>query len=176
MREPSAPVEAGVDVPACAAGVGRPREWLVLLVISVGGAAGALARYGLTVALPHAPGTFAWSTFVVNVSGCLLIGALMVAITEVWRAHPLVRPLLGVGVLGGYTTFSAYIIDVQQLVAAGAPTLALAYLAGTALAALAATWCGMKAARLLLRSATQAAEADEATSGGAGGTGSGVRR
>src|SRR6185503_14749578 len=100
--------------------------WAVLGVVALGGAAGAVGRYGLAVAWPHRPGTFPWATFVTNVTGCLLIGVLMVLITEVWSAHRLLRPFLGTGVLGGYTTFSTYTVDVQQLVAAGAPRTALA--------------------------------------------------
>lgn len=79
--------------------------WPVLAVISAGGVTGALARYGLAEAFPHAVDRFAWATFGINVSGCLLIGVLMVLVTEVWSTRWLLRPFLGTGVLGGYTTF-----------------------------------------------------------------------
>jgi CrcB protein len=125
--------------------------WSVLGTISAGGALGALARYGLATAWPHPPGQFPWSTFVTNVSGCFLIGILMVLITEVWSAHRLIRPFLGVGVLGGYTTFSTYTADVQQLVAAGAARTGLLYLAGTLAAALAAVYAGVTATRAITR-------------------------
>jgi len=78
--------------------------WSVLGAISVGGALGALGRSGLATAWAHSPGQFPWATSVTNISGCFLIGFLMVLITEVWSAHRLIRPFLGVGVLGGYTT------------------------------------------------------------------------
>ncbi|MEW9551573.1 fluoride efflux transporter CrcB [Nonomuraea sp. NPDC050783] len=135
------PIDPDVDlhVPA-QRGEARPA---VLAVIAAGGALGALARHGAQSALPAAPGGFPWATFWVNVSGCLLIGVLMVVITEVRRPHPLARPFLGVGVLGGYTTFSTYAVDVQRLVGAGAPVTGLAYLAGTLAAALAAVAAGM---------------------------------
>jgi CrcB protein len=123
----------------------------VLGAIAAGGVLGALARYGLAVAWPHRTGRFPWATFITNVSGCLLIGVLMVLITEVWVAHRLLRPFLGVGVLGGYTTFSTYAVDVQQLVAAGAPRTALLYLAGTLAAALAAVSAGLTLTRLAAR-------------------------
>lgn len=119
----------------------------VLAVISAGGVLGALARYGLATAWPHQQGRFPWATFVTNVSGCLLIGVLMVLITEVWSAHRLLRPFLGTGVLGGYTTFSTYTVDVQRLVAAGAARTALLYLAGTLTAALLAVYAGAALAR-----------------------------
>jgi CrcB protein len=120
----------------------------VLGAVALGGALGALARYGLATAWPHPPAGFPWATFVTNVSGCFLIGILMVLITEVWSAHRLIRPFLGVGVLGGYTTFSTYTGEVQQLVAAGAARTGLLYLAGTVLAALAAVYAGVSATRL----------------------------
>ncbi len=121
--------------------------WPVLAVISAGGVAGALARYGLAEAFPHAAQGFAWATFGINVSGCLLIGGLMVLVSDVWPTRRLLRPFLGTGVLGGYTTFSTYIIDIQQLLAAGAARTALAYLASTLLTALAAVYAGITLTR-----------------------------
>jgi fluoride exporter len=128
-------------------GVARP-PWDVLAVISVGGVLGALARYGLAAAWPHRRDHFPWATFTTNVSGCLLIGVLMVLISEVWVAHRLLRPFLGVGVLGGYTTFSTYTVDVQQLLSARAVGTGLLYVAGTLVAALAAVYVGSTATRL----------------------------
>ncbi|MGI5201746.1 fluoride efflux transporter FluC [Spirillospora sp. CA-108201] len=129
----------------------REGPWGVLAAIAAGGAVGALARHGLGNAFPHRAGEFPWAVFWVNVSGCLLIGVLMVLITETWRAHRLVRPFLGVGVLGGYTTFSTYVVDIQELVNHGAPLVGLAYLAGTLAAALAAVYTGVRVTRLLAR-------------------------
>ncbi|MFI0423033.1 fluoride efflux transporter FluC [Spongiactinospora sp. 9N601] len=130
---------------------GRKGEAATLAAVAAGGAAGAVARYALTEAFPHPPGAFAWATFGINVCGCLLIGVLMVLITEVRRAHPLVRPFLGVGVLGGFTTFSTYIADVREALAAGHPLTAAAYLAGTLVAALAAVTAGVLLTRALFR-------------------------
>jgi len=117
----------------------------VLAVIAVGGALGSVARYGLNVALPYSGG-FPLSTFVENVAGCLLLGALLVVLTELRRPHRLVRPFLGTGVLGGFTTFSTYAVDSVTRDNAG---LALAYVVLTLLAALGATWAGITAARRL---------------------------
>jgi CrcB protein len=119
----------------------------VLAAISVGGAVGSLARYGLGVALPPGRTGFPWATFGINAVGSLLIGVLLVLVVEVWEAHPLVRPFLGVGVLGGFTTFSTYVVDVQRLVDAGAAGTALAYLAATLVAALAAVYVGLTITR-----------------------------
>jgi CrcB protein len=112
---------------------------------------GAEARYGVSLLLPHPPDAFPWSTLLVNAVGCLLIGVLMVVINELTTPHRLARPFLGVGVLGGFTTFSTYAVDVQRLLLAGHPGTALAYLAGTVAAALVAVSLGATATRITLR-------------------------
>jgi CrcB protein len=120
-----------------------------LAVVAAGGVLGALCRYGLGVAVPTAPGHYPWTTFWVNVSGCALIGILVVLVTEGWPgAHPLLRPFLGTGFLGGYTTFSTYTVEVTRL---GVTWTALAYLFGTLAAALVATYAGMLGTRLMIR-------------------------
>ncbi|WP_229405359.1 CrcB family protein [Micromonospora sp. NBRC 110038] len=140
----------------------RAHPAVVLGVIAAGGVLGALARAGVQAAFPHPPTGFGWATFGVNVSGCLLIGALMAVVTT-GRVPPLTRPFLGVGVLGGYTTFSTYVVDVRQAAAAGAAGTALAYLAATLLGAVAAVWVGDAAAGRLLGRATGAREGETAT-------------
>jgi fluoride exporter len=115
----------------------------LMSAISAGGVLGALARYGVQAAHPHPPGGFDWAVFAINVSGSLLIGIIGVLIASSPRTHRLVRPFLVTGVLGGYTTFSAYIVDIERALAAGAPRTALLYGAVTLVAALAAAWCGM---------------------------------
>jgi fluoride exporter len=121
----------------------------VLVVIAVGGMAGAAARHGVSLAAPTAPGGLPWSTLIVNTSGCVGIGVVMVLIVEAHQAHRLVRPFLGVGVLGGYTTFSTYTVDAQVLIASGRPGVALGYLAGTAVAAVVAVQIGIVLTRAL---------------------------
>ncbi|WP_219416928.1 fluoride efflux transporter FluC [Pseudonocardia nigra] len=121
----------------------------VLGAIAAGGVLGAEARYGLGLALPHAPKGWPWSTLLVNISGCLLIGVLMVVITELVRPHRLVRPFLGVGVLGGYTTFSTATVDALTLLDAGRPAAALGYLVATPALAVLGCAIGVVAARLL---------------------------
>lgn len=122
----------------------------VVAAVSVGGALGASARYGASLLWPTHTGGFPWTTFWVNVVGCFVIGAFMVVITEAWAAHRLVRPFFGTGVLGGFTTFSTYAVDIQRLVDTGHPRTALAYLAATLVAALAAVWLAVTAARRVL--------------------------
>ncbi|SCG67523.1 FluC/FEX family fluoride channel [Micromonospora inositola] len=123
----------------------------VLGAIAAGGVLGGLARAGVQAAFPYAPTGFPWATFGINLTGCLLIGVLM-AVIGARPVHPLVRPFLGVGVLGGFTTFSAYAVDAQRAVVAGAAGTALAYLAATLVGALLAVWAGdAMTARLLAR-------------------------
>ncbi|WP_327426624.1 fluoride efflux transporter CrcB [Streptomyces sp. NBC_01236] len=122
----------------------------VVAMVALGGAIGATARYGATRLWPAETGGFPWTTFWVNVVGCAVIGAFMVVITDVWAAHRLVRPFFGTGVLGGFTTFSTYAVDIQKLVDAGHPGTGFAYLAATLFAALAAVWLAVTAARRAL--------------------------
>jgi CrcB protein len=118
-------------------------------VIAVGGAVGALARYGVGLWRPTVPGGFPWGTFAINVVGCLLIGVLMVLVTDVFTGRPLLRPFLGVGVLGGFTTFSTYANEVRALLRPGSVPVAFGYLAGTLVSALVAVVLGMVLARRL---------------------------
>jgi fluoride exporter len=136
-------------------GPARPSAWRaqapVVTVVALGGAIGATARYALSLAWPTAPGGFPWATFWTNVSGCAVIGVFMVIITDVWAAHRLVRPFFGTGVLGGFTTFSTYAVDIQRLLDGGHTRTALGYLAATLLAALAAVWAAAAATRRVLK-------------------------
>ncbi|MTD14840.1 hypothetical protein GIS00_12900 [Nakamurella sp. YIM 132087] len=138
------PVDADVDLrdPRQRAEL-RRRHGSVLGAVALGGAVGALARYGIGLLWPAAPGTIPWDVLVINVSGSLLIGVLMVLVVERPGAHRLLRPLLGTGVLGGYTTFSTYALDVHRLVEGGHPGAAAGYLVGTLAGALFGTWAGL---------------------------------
>lgn len=145
------PVDPDVDLhdPGQRRGV-RRRGAAVVAVIAAGGALGAAARQGVSLGIPSGDGGLPWATLLVNVSGCLLIGVLMVLIVEARRVHRLVRPFLGVGVLGGYTTFSTYTVEAQVLIAAGRPGVALGYLVGTAAAALVAVQLGVISTRVIV--------------------------
>lgn len=102
----------------------------VLVAVFVGGMLGALARWGLDIAIPHAAGGFPWSTLLINVTGSfalgLLTGGLWIERTPRW-----VRAGLGPGFLGTYTTFSAVALAVVVLGSSGSILLALLYLAAT---------------------------------------------
>ncbi len=144
------PIDSDVDltVPAQRDELAR-RPAAVLGAIAAGGVLGAEARAGLVAVLPGRG--FPVGTLLVNASGCLLIGVLMVLVAEAGRGGPLVRPFLGVGVLGGYTTFSGYAVDAQRLLDAGRAGVAVATLAATPVLALAAVWLGARLTRAAVR-------------------------
>ncbi|MFJ8888654.1 fluoride efflux transporter FluC [Streptomyces sp. NPDC102402] len=151
-RPPLGP-DAGLAPPAergetrGAGGAGGRR---VLAVIAAGGAVGATARYAAMSAWPAGGDGFPWAVLTVNVTGCALIGVLMVLAAErATVAHPLVRPFLGVGVLGGFTTFSTYAADVARLLTRQEVGTAMAYAAATAVAALGAVWGAAAVTRAL---------------------------
>lgn len=123
----------------------------VVAAVAFGGAVGATARYAFALWWPTQQGAFPWATFWTNVAGCAVIGVFMVVITDVWAAHRLVRPFFGTGVLGGFTTFSTYAVDIQSLVDGGHPRMGLAYLAATLIAALTAVWLAAAATRRVLK-------------------------
>ncbi|SFS86200.1 fluoride efflux transporter FluC [Saccharopolyspora flava] len=117
----------------------------LLAVVAAGGALGSVLRYGASLIWPGP-----MSTFLVNVLGCLALGVLMCVITEVITPHRLLRPFLGVGVLGGFTTFSTYVTDALRM-AVTEPLPALGYLLGTVLCCLVAVFVGVTATRALAR-------------------------
>ncbi|WP_063836934.1 fluoride efflux transporter CrcB [Phaeacidiphilus oryzae] len=124
------------------------RQLDILAVIALGGGLGSIARYGIARALPTEAGGFPWATFVANVGGCLLIGLLMVYVLEVWAPSRYRRPFLGVGFLGGFTTFSTYVVETRGLLATGHFSMADAYALSSLVAGLAAIWTGMVLGRL----------------------------
>lgn len=125
-------------------------RWDVLLAIGCGGAVGSLARWGLATAWPPPAGGFPWPTFTVNVVGGLLLGVLMVFVTDVWPGHRHLRPFLGVGVLGGFTTFSTYMLDTRSLLTDGHAGTALLYVAATLVVGLPAVLAGLVLTRRLV--------------------------
>ncbi|MEV5886061.1 fluoride efflux transporter CrcB [Streptomyces sp. NPDC052020] len=140
--------------PGLRPGVPRRPAWRaqapVVAVVALGGGTGAAARYAASLWWPGHTGGFPWTTFWVNVTGCAAIGVLMVVVTELRAVHRLVRPFFGTGVLGGFTTFSTYAVDIRRLIGTGHARTGLAYLAATPLAALTAVWLAAWATRRAL--------------------------
>ncbi|MFF8196181.1 fluoride efflux transporter CrcB [Streptomyces bobili] len=148
VDEPTDP-DVDLHVPAQ-----RQQSWRaqgsIVAVVALGGAIGASARYGASLLWAASAGAFPWTILWINAVGCAAIGVFMVVITDVWAAHRLVRPFFGTGVLGGFTTFSTYAVDIQKLVDAGRARTGLLYLAATLLAALAAVWLAVTVTRRVL--------------------------
>jgi len=106
----------------------------VLSTVALGGVIGSLGRYAVGTGLAHDPGEFPWATLVVNVTGAFAMGLLVAYLVDRPGVHRLARPFIGVGVLGGWTTFSALALDVVQLGAADLVQELLLYVAATFLA------------------------------------------
>jgi CrcB protein len=123
----------------------------LLLCVSAGGALGSLARWSLGELAASSSTAFPLATFVENLTGALLLGVLMVLLVELLSSTRYVRPFLGVGVLGGYTTFSTYMLDAHTLLAEDRPVLAGAYLAGTLVGGVLATITGIILGRVAVR-------------------------
>ncbi len=119
---------------------------MAYLLAASGGALGALARWGLSLALPS-PGGWPWATLLVNLSGCLLLGALLAALAHRSPEPSWARPFLGVGVLGGYTTYSTFAVEVVDLVDDGAVALAIGYLLASVVGGILAVALGARAVR-----------------------------
>ncbi|WP_432277460.1 fluoride efflux transporter CrcB [Kitasatospora brasiliensis] len=124
-------------------------------VVAAGGAIGAVARYAAGLGWRTGTTAFPWTTLLVNVVGCAVIGVFLVVLTEGRRAHPLVRPFFGTGVLGGFTTFSTYAVDIRRLLEAGRPGPAVGYLGLTLLGALFAVWAAAGLTRRLIHRAVR---------------------
>ena len=126
--------------------VPNPLGWRSWLLIGLGGALGALTRTALMESMPHEPGSFPVVLWTVNVLGCFGLGLLVYGLVRPGFARPWVRPMLGTGFLGGFTTFSAFALETETLLSDGHAPLALAYVAASivtgVLAAAAGAWTG----------------------------------
>jgi fluoride exporter len=122
--------------------VAEPRLISIVTAVALGGAVGAVLRWAVgrtTIAVLDAEPL---ATLIVNVVGCFLLGLLVARVLAGGVSWSLARPLLGTGVLGGFTTFSAYTADALLLTREGEPLIAGAYVFGTLALCLAAVWIG----------------------------------
>lgn len=120
----------------------------LIIAVAIGGAVGAVLRWGLGSLVPDGD-DFPWTTFAVNVSGSFALALLPAA--SVVRRSPLLTAGLGPGLLGGYTTLSAYAEQSRVLLADDRALLAAAYVVGT----FAACLLGVAAASRLSSAAEQ---------------------
>lgn len=120
-----------------------------LLQVAIGGALGASARYLTNVSLTRALGPgFPWGTVVVNIIGSLVMGILVVALAK--KGANAYAPLLLTGMMGGFTTFSAFSLDALALFERGHVATAMGYVAGTVTLSIAAFVVGGWATRAIL--------------------------
>ena len=115
---------------------------MAYLLAALGGALGALGRWAVAEGLPPSPADWPWATLLVNLTGCLLMGALLAGLARRSPEPPWARPFLGVGVLGGWTTYSTFAVEVVGLVEKGAAVLAVAYVLASVLGGVAAVVLG----------------------------------
>lgn len=119
-----------------------------VLLVAVGGAVGAVARYGVgTLALRLAGPGWPWGTLAVNIVGGFLMGLLVGALSARAAGGDQLRLLLGVGVLGGFTTFSAFSLETMLLIERREWLGAAAYVAASVVLSIAALSVGLWLAR-----------------------------
>jgi CrcB protein len=106
--------------------VASPRLITVVGLVAVGGAAGALLRYGVNQFFLSRGEGWPLATFTVNIAGCLIMGLFLGRVDMLERIPPHVTPLMTTGFLGGLTTFSTFAAELN-LIAASAPLPAAAY-------------------------------------------------
>ena len=103
-----------------------------LLFVSLAGAIGTGLRFGIARAMGSwMPPAFPWATFTVNVIGCFLLGVITEAIGDRRVADVEVRTILGAGLMGGFTTYSSFDIELLRLGGSGATQVAYGYGAAT---------------------------------------------
>ncbi len=125
---------------------------LVLGAVAAGGALGALGRYVLEERFaPADPATFPAATLAINLSGALALGLVITLVLEVWPPTRLVRPFLGIGLLGAFTTMSGLVLELQRMAAAGALGGAVLYAVASVAGGLVAMVAGIAAARAVPR-------------------------
>src|SRR5215470_6982945 len=119
------------------------RRATLLAVIGAGGAIGSAARYGTVLALPPHMDAFPVATFLVNVVGAVILGAVAALPADWLSAHELTRPAIGTGFCGGLTTFSTMTLEIYQRSSAHS-TLAAVYAVTSLVAAPACAWAGYR--------------------------------
>ena len=122
----------------------------LLLAIAAGGAIGAVARHLVNVqALVWFGAGFPWGTLTVNVVGSFLMGVFIESSALMWSPGPALRAMLTVGILGAFTTFSTFSLDVAVLYERGQMALAAAYIVASVLLSVGGLFAGLALVRAL---------------------------
>jgi len=118
--------------------------------IAVGGALGALARYGVGVFVTGRMGTkFPYGTFVINMTACVIIGFSLTFLSRRAGLNPAWRYLVPVGFVGAYSTFSTYEWETLSTLRSGAFSVAALYAFSSLILGLVAVWCGILLAEVV---------------------------
>ena len=123
--------------------------WERVLLVAVAGAAGSVLRYGVSGLVDDRLGPTVLGTFVVNISGALLLGLFLGLTEERWLAPPLARTAIVIGFLGAYTTFSTLTFETVDLAESGSTATALLNIGGSVVIGLVAVYAGLTAGRAL---------------------------
>ena len=116
----------------------------MMFAVAFGGALGAMGRHLISGQLMRwAGGGFPWDTLTVNVVGSFLLGLLVEYLAQRWSATQEIRGFLVVGVLGGFTTFSAFSLDAVLLLERGSLIPAFAYIGGNVLLSIGGMFAGL---------------------------------
>jgi CrcB protein len=123
-----------------------------LVLVAIGGALGSVARYGLSVLVLRQvnPVNFPWATFSVNVLGCLLAGIFLVVAEQFSAVNQEARLFVVTGLLGGFTTFSAFGIETLGLIRRGEMLIALSYASLSIIVGVLAMWLAYSALKAML--------------------------
>ncbi len=120
------------------------------LAVAAGGALGAVARYAMAGLVQRAAGgAFPWGTLAVNILGALLMGIVVEGAARLWSMPSDLRLFLTTGVLGGFTTFSAFSLETALMIEKGDWLPAIAYIAASVTLTVLFLFCGMWAIRSL---------------------------
>lgn len=113
-----------------------------LLLVAIGGALGSMARYGLSALIVRQvnPVHFPWGTFSVNILGCLFAGVFLVAAEQFPALNQEARLFIVTGLLGGFTTFSAFGIETLSLIRRGELLIAFSYASLSVILGVCAMW------------------------------------
>jgi len=123
----------------------------MIFYVAAGGAVGAVGRFGVDrlagAFLGHG---FPFGTLIVNIAGSFLLGAMIEASALVWSPSPEIRAMIVIGLLGAFTTFSTFSLDVVTLMTRGEMAHALVYVGVSIFASIGALWAGMALLRSVL--------------------------